>query len=171
MVGDTGAVILNQTPFYGESGGQVGDTGTIERRRSSLRVTDTQKKAGGLFVHYGVLKSGTLQVGTALTLVVDHDRRSAIRKIIRLRICCTRRYAEILGDHVAQREASRPRSAALDFSYPKAISANEIDLVENLANGIVEQNTQVDTDLMAVKTTLSSPGLARCSARNTDRSK
>ena len=77
--GETGAIVLNQTPFYAESGGQVGDTGVLSGEGVRFRVTDTQKKAGDLFVHLGTVEQGTLKLGTALQLDVDHARRSAIR--------------------------------------------------------------------------------------------
>src|SRR5262249_35936098 len=78
--GESGAVVLNQTPFYGESGGQVGDTGLMIGEGVRFRVTDTQKKAGDVFVHSGTVETGTLKVGAALALEVDHARRSAIRR-------------------------------------------------------------------------------------------
>ncbi len=70
--GETGSIVLNQTPFYAESGGQVGDTGLMTGEGVKFRVTDTQKKAGDLFVHLGTVEQGTLKVGTALQLEVDH---------------------------------------------------------------------------------------------------
>src|ERR1700690_2537194 len=73
--GETGAVVLNQTPFYGESGGQVGDTGVMTTDGVRFRVTDTQKKAGDLFVHLGTVEQGTVRPGAALLLEVDHVRR------------------------------------------------------------------------------------------------
>ena len=90
--GESGAIVLNQTPFYAESGGQVGDTGVLTGEGVKFRVTDTQKKAGDLFVHVGTVEQGTLKVGTPLQLEVDHGSagpRSA--RITRRRICCTRR--------------------------------------------------------------------------------
>src|ERR1019366_4951248 len=74
--GEAGAVVLNQTPFYAESGGQVGDTGMMTGDGVRFRVTDTQKKAGDLFVHSGVVEEGSLKPGLPLTLAVDHARRS-----------------------------------------------------------------------------------------------
>jgi len=151
MVGDSGAVILNQTPFYGESGGQVGDTGRLTAEGIRFRVTDTQKKAGDLIVHTGVVESGTLHVGAELSLDVDHARRSAIRKNHSATHLLHEALRQILGDHVAQKGSLvAPDRLRFDFSHPKAMSANEIDLVEDLANGIVEQNSPVNTDLMAV---------------------
>src|SRR5690606_35084968 len=78
--GDEGAVVLNQTPFYGESGGQIGDTGVLEAEGVRFRVTDTQKKAGDLIVHFGKVEAGKLEAGQALSLKVDHARRSRIRR-------------------------------------------------------------------------------------------
>src|SRR5450432_4686123 len=77
--GETGAIVLNQTPFYAESGGQVGDTGMMTSEGVKFRVTDTQKKAGDLFVHLGTVDQGTVKPGTALVLEVDHIRRTSIR--------------------------------------------------------------------------------------------
>src|ERR1700728_3331200 len=77
--GESGAIVLNQTPFYGESGGQVGDTGVMIGEGVRFRVTDTQKKAGDLFVHLGTVEQGTLKAGAALQLDVDHSRRASIR--------------------------------------------------------------------------------------------
>ncbi len=74
--GESGAVVLNQSPFYAESGGQVGDTGVMTADGVRFRVTDTAKKAGDVFVHTGVVEEGTLKSGQALALAVDHDRRS-----------------------------------------------------------------------------------------------
>src|SRR5579864_9150841 len=75
--GESGAVVLNQTPFYGESGGQVGDTGVLVGEGVRFRVTDTQKKGGDLFVHLGKVEQGTLKPGATLSLEVDHSRRTA----------------------------------------------------------------------------------------------
>src|SRR5581483_12402508 len=78
--GETGTVVLNQTPFYGESGGQVGDTGVMTGDGVRFRVIDTQKHAGDLFVHSGTVEEGNLKAGVALALEVDHARRGAIRQ-------------------------------------------------------------------------------------------
>src|SRR5262249_25580931 len=77
--GEAGDVVLNQPPFYGESGGQVGDTGVMTGDGVRFRVTDTQKRAGDVFVHSGVVEDGTLKPGRPLTLEVDRTRRTAIR--------------------------------------------------------------------------------------------
>jgi len=91
--GETGAIVCNQTPFYGESGGQVGDTGVIRTAQASFKVTDTQKKADGLFIHFGHVAQGAFAVGDAVEMVVDGRRRSAIRPIIPRPISFMRRCA------------------------------------------------------------------------------
>ena len=100
--GEIGAVIVNQTPFYGESGGQVGDTGVMSADGVRFRVTDTQKKAGDLFVHSGTVEEGTLKAGAALSLDVDHDRRSAIRRNHSATHLMHSALRKVLGTHVTQ---------------------------------------------------------------------
>jgi len=149
--GDTGIVIVNQTPFYGESGGQVGDTGTISGDGVTFRVTDTQKKAGDLFVHLGVVEEGALKPGQALQLVVDHDRRSAIRANHSATHLLHEALRQVLGDHVAQKGSLvAPERLRFDFSHPKPMTAEEIEKVEDLANDFVIQNSPVTTRLMAI---------------------
>jgi len=149
--GDTGIVIVNQTPFYGESGGQVGDTGTITGDGVTFRVTDTQKKAGDLFVHLGVVEEGALKPGQALQLVVDHDRRSAIRANHSATHLLHEALRQVLGDHVAQKGSLvAPERLRFDFSHPKPMTAEEIEKVEDLANDFVIQNSPVTTRLMAI---------------------
>src|SRR6201995_2221348 len=101
--GETGAIVMNQTPFYAESGGQVGDTGVMTGEGVRFRVTDTQKKAGDLFVHLGTVELGTLKPGTALALEVDHARRSSTRAKHSATHLLHEALRQVLGDHIAQR--------------------------------------------------------------------
>jgi alanyl-tRNA synthetase len=156
-VGETGAVIVNQTPFYGESGGQVGDTGLMRGDGVRFTVTDTQKKATDVFVHSGVVEGGTLKVGAALTLDVDHARRSAIRRNHSATHILHEALRQVLGDHVAQKGSLvAPDRLRFDFSHPKPMTAQEIEQVEDIANDIVLQNTPVTTRLMAVDDAIAS---------------
>ncbi|MDB5601388.1 MAG: alanine--tRNA ligase, partial [Xanthobacteraceae bacterium] len=149
--GDTGAVILNQTPFYAESGGQVGDTGVISADGVRFRVTDTQKKAGDLFVHSGTLEEGTLKPGVALLLEVDHARRSAIRSNHSATHLLHEALRLVLGDHVAQKGSLvSPDRLRFDISHPKPVTDEELTKVEDIANAILLQNAPVTTRLMAV---------------------
>src|SRR3984957_4907722 len=155
--GESGAVVLNQTPFYGESGGQVGDTGLMTADGVRFRVTDTQKKAGDLFVHSGVVEEGALKPGLALALEVDGRRRGAIRANHSATHLLHEALRQVLGDHVAQKGSLvAPERLRFDFSHPKPMSAEEIERVEDIANDIVLQNAPVTTRLMAVDDAIAS---------------
>jgi alanyl-tRNA synthetase len=148
--GESGAVVVNQTPFYGESGGQVGDLGEIRRDGLRATVTDTQKKAGDLFAHLVKIAEGTLKVGDPVLLEVDHARRSAIRQNHSATHLLHEALRQVLGDHVAQKGSLvAPDRLRFDFSHPKPISADELERVEDIANDIVLQNSPVTTRLMA----------------------
>jgi len=149
--GESGAIVLNQTPFYGESGGQVGDTGVLNADGIRFKVTDTQKKAGDLFVHLGTLEQGTLKGGTALQLEVDHGRRGAIRSNHSATHLLHEALRQVLGDHIAQRGSMvSPDRLRFDFAHPKPISAEELARVEDIANDVVLENAEVTTRLMAL---------------------
>jgi alanyl-tRNA synthetase len=149
--GDTGAIVLNQTPFYAESGGQVGDTGVITGEGVTFRVTETQKRAGDLFVHVGTLEQGTLKVGAALALDVDHTRRSSIRANHSATHLLHEALRQVLGDHIAQRGSLvAPDRLRFDFVHQKPITAEELRRVEDIANNVVLENHAVTTRLMAV---------------------
>jgi alanyl-tRNA synthetase len=155
--GDSGAVVLNQTPFYAESGGQVGDTGVMITDGVRFRVTDTQKKAGDLFVHVGTVEAGTVKRGQPLALEVDHARRSAIRQNHSATHLLHEALRQVLGDHVAQKGSLvAPDRLRFDFSHPKPMSAEEIERVEDIANDVVLQNSPVATRLMAVDDAIAS---------------
>jgi alanyl-tRNA synthetase len=148
--GENGVVVLNQTPFYGESGGQTGDTGVMIADGVRFRVADTQKYAGDLFAHAGTLEEGTLKVGAALALDVDHGRRSAIRKNHSATHLLHEALRQVLGDHVAQKGSLvAPDRLRFDFSHPKPMSIEEIERVEDIANDVVSQNSPVTTRVMA----------------------
>jgi alanyl-tRNA synthetase len=149
--GEEGAVVLNQTPFYGESGGQVGDTGMLIGDKVKFRVTDTQKKAGDLFVHYGKVEEGTLEPGKALELKVDHARRSDIRRNHSATHLLHEALRQVLGDHVAQKGSLvAPDRLRFDFSHPKPITPEEMARIEDMANEYVLQNSAVTTRVMAL---------------------
>ncbi|NNM71649.1 alanine--tRNA ligase [Enterovirga aerilata] len=149
--GETGLVVVNQTPFYGQSGGQVGDTGQIRAAGLLVQVADTERKLGDVFVHHAAVEEGTLRVGAAVELHVDSRRRSAIRGHHSATHLLHEALRRVLGDHVAQKgslvEAERLR---FDFSHPKPMTEAEIREVEDIANRLVLQNEPVVTRLMAV---------------------
>jgi alanyl-tRNA synthetase len=149
--GDSGAIVLNQTPFYAESGGQIGDTGLMTGEGVRFRVTDTQKKAGDLFVHLGTVEQGTLKAGTALLLEVDHARRTSIRAHHSATHILHEALRQVLGDHIAQRGSLvAPDRLRFDFVHQKPISPDELSRIEDIANAVVLENDEVTTRLMAV---------------------
>jgi alanyl-tRNA synthetase len=149
--GETGLLVVNQTPFYGESGGQVGDAGTVQGDGARADVTTTEKKLGDLFVHHVLVRDGGLKVGQALELLVDEERRGAIQANHSATHLLHEALRQVLGDHVAQKgslvSADRLR---FDFSHPKPVTDEEAKRVEDIANRVLLQNQPVVTKLMAV---------------------
>ena len=149
--GETGLVVVNQTPFYGESGGQVGDTGALLGAGLKARVTATEKKLGDLFVHHVTVDEGTIAPGVAVELKVDHARRTSIRGHHSATHLLHEALRRVLGDHVAQKGSMvGPDRLRFDFSHPKPISPDELATIEEMANRLVLQNEPVVTKLMAV---------------------
>jgi alanyl-tRNA synthetase len=161
-VGERGAVIVNQTPFYGESGGQVGDRGLITGPSGArFKVEDTQKKLHGLFLHFGALEVGTLKVGEVVDLEVDHARRTATRANHSATHLLHEALRETLGTHVAQKGSLvEPGRLRFDFSHPRPMTAAEIAAVEDLANTVVLQNSAVETHLMGPDEAIAKGALA-----------
>ena len=149
--GEKGVVILNQTPFYAESGGQVGDVGVMESPTVNVKVTDVKKKVGDVFAHEVEVVKGELTVGAALQLEVDDATRTAIRSNHSATHLLHEALRLVLGDHVAQKgslvSADRLR---FDFAHPKAIAPDELASVEDIANRVVQENTPVITRLMGI---------------------
>ncbi|MDH7789689.1 alanine--tRNA ligase [Ochrobactrum sp. AN78] len=159
--GETVSVIVNQTPFYGESGGQQGDTGTISGEGFAITIKDTQKKGEGVFVHTGQVTKGSAKVGDAVELKVDAVRRTRIRSNHSATHLLHEALRETLGSHVAQKGSLvAPDRLRFDFSHPKPISAEELTAVENLANEIILQNAPVSTRLMAVDDAIAEGAMA-----------
>ena len=150
--GEQGAIIVNQTPFYGESGGQTGDMGVIKTADGAVfRVTDTLKRVSDLFVHLGVVESGAVKTGDAVALNVDNVRRSGNRQHHSATHLLHEALRTKLGTHVAQKGSQvDPDRLRFDFSHTKPMSDDEIAFVEAMANDIVLQNGAVNTRLMAV---------------------
>jgi alanyl-tRNA synthetase len=149
--GEEGIVVVNQTPFYAESGGQVGDTGVIHTDKVRFQVTGTDKRVGDLFVHFGRVEAGVLERDLAVELEVDHQRRRSIRANHSATHLLHEALRQVLGDHVAQKGSLvAPDRLRFDFAHPKSIDDAEILKVEDLANAAILENTPVMTRLMAV---------------------
>ncbi|HET9069633.1 MAG TPA: alanine--tRNA ligase [Amaricoccus sp.] len=141
-------LVLNQTPFYAEQGGQVGDTGVLRTDKGRVRISDARKKAG-VFVHVGRVEEGEIVRGAAAELVVDHERRSAIRANHSATHLLHEALRRELGEHVAQRGSLvAPDRLRFDFAHPKAMTAEEQARVEREVNAFVRQNAAVETRVM-----------------------
>lgn len=159
--GESVQIVVNQTPFYGESGGQMGDTGVISTDAGRFVVTDTQKKGEGLFVHIGQIEKGSLKVNDAVQLNVDHARRSRLRSNHSATHLLHEALREVLGTHVAQKGSLvAPERLRFDVSHPKPMTAEELQVVEDMANEIVLQNSTVTTRLMSVDDAIAEGAMA-----------
>ncbi len=158
--GESGEVILNQTPFYPESGGQVWDTGLMRRVSDGAVIADVlavHKQAGDLIVHNVRIKNHGLKVGDSLRLDVDTGRRADVRRNHSATHLLHEALRQVLGDHVAQKGSLvAPDRLRFDFSHPKPITPEEIARVEDIANDVMLQNAPVITRLMAVDDAIAS---------------
>ncbi len=146
------SIIVNQTPFYGESGGQTGDRGVMKTASGArLKITDTQKRLGDLFVHIAVVEDGKIALHDAVEMQVDHDRRCGNRIHHSATHLVHEALRQVLGNHVVQKGSLvEPGRFRFDFAHPKALSEKELAHVENIANQVVLQNDEVSTHLMSV---------------------
>ena len=141
-------VILNQTPFYAESGGQVGDAGILRTDAGTVTVTDT-KKVEGLFIHIGTVTDGQIAKGQGAELSVDAARRGTIQANHSVTHLLNEALRNVLGDHIAQRGSlNAPDRLRFDFSHTAALSADDIQTVEREVNAIIRQNGAVETRIM-----------------------
>ncbi|WP_108484125.1 alanine--tRNA ligase [Oceaniglobus ichthyenteri] len=146
--GQTVQIVVNQTPFYAESGGQVGDSGTLTTAEGRARITDTRKSVG-VFIHFAEITEGVVKTGAGAVLSVDHDRRSLIRANHSATHLLNEALREVLGDHVAQRGSlNAPDRLRFDFSHNKALTLDEIAEIETRVNNFVRQNAAVTTRIM-----------------------
>jgi len=158
---DAGIIITNQTPFYGESGGQVGDTGIISNENFQFDVIDVQKKLGDIFVHYGKVKKGSVKINDSIELKIDTDRRDNIRAYHSATHLLHESLRRVLGKHVTQKgslvESQRLR---FDFSHMKPISPAEIVKIEAQVNSMIENQSEVKTRIMTPKEAVNNGALA-----------
>ena len=146
---DEGMIIVNQTPFYGESGGQVGDTGEITTNDFRFEVTDVQKKIGDLFVHYGKVTKGSVKLSDNVELKINVERRNNTRAYHSATHLLHESLRRVLGKHVTQKGSLvEPSRLRFDFSHMKPIVNEEIDQIENFVNKMVSRKTDVRTRLM-----------------------
>ena len=159
--GDEGLIIVNQTPFYGESGGQVGDTGEIIKDDFKFIVSDVQKKLGDLFVHYGKVLSGSIKLDQDVEMKINTNRRNNTRAYHSATHLLHESLRRVLGDHVTQKGSLvEPERLRFDFSHMKPISNEEIDKIEEHVNNMVKKNSDVKTRIMTPKEAVNNGALA-----------
>ena len=150
--GDEGIIILNQTPFYGESGGQVGDSGTIKSGENIFEVNDVQKKLGNLFVHYGKMRKGSLKINENVELKINVEKRNNVRAYHSATHLLHESLRRILGTHVTQKGSLvAPDRLRFDFSHMKPISSDELEKIDNSVNEVVQKKSEVITRIMTPK--------------------
>jgi len=159
--GDEAMMILNQTPFYGESGGQIGDAGVVVSGDFKFKVDDVQKKLGDLFVHYGKVESGSIKLNDNVEMKIDVERRENIRAYHSATHLLHESLRRVLGTHVTQKGSLvAPNRLRFDFSHMKPISNDEISKIENFVNKMVQTKSDVKTRLMTPKEAVDNGALA-----------
>jgi alanyl-tRNA synthetase len=160
--GMSGAIIVNQTPFYAESGGQTGDHGVIKSADGGVfKVTETQKRLGDLVVHLGHVEKGSFKLGLAVELQVDHMRRGGNRMHHSATHLLHEALRRVLGSHVAQKGSLvEPGRLRFDFSHTKGMSHDELAQTEAIANEFILQNDAVTTRLMSVDAAIAEGAMA-----------
>ena len=158
--GEEGAIVLSITPFYAESGGQIGDTGILAEQGRIFRVDDTQK-SGNANVHFGAVEQGTFKLGDSVDAIVDADRRQAIvlnHSGTHLMHAALRK---VLGEHVTQKGSLvAPDRLRFDFSHYEAVTAEQLQAIEDLVNDEIRANRPADIKLMCYDDAMSSGAMA-----------
>ena len=158
--GDEGAVVLAATPFYAESGGQIGDKGILVEDGKLFRVDDTQK-SGDANVHFGTVEQGTLKVGDSIEAVVDAERRQAIRLNHTATHLMHAALRNVLGDHVTQKGSLvAPERLRFDFSHYEGVTPEQLQEIEDLVNAEIRKNVAADTNLMTYDDAIASGAMA-----------
>jgi alanyl-tRNA synthetase len=150
--GQQGSVILNETPFYAESGGQVGDTGRIVSADASLKVSDTYSPLQGLIIHKVTVEKGSIKVGDEVVATVDAEKRDATRRNHTATHLVHAALKEVLGGHVKQAgSVVAPNYLRFDFTHYQPMTEDEIREIELLVNRYILENHPVNTSLMAIE--------------------
>ena len=168
--GDEGLVVLDHTPFYAESGGQIGDAGWLRADGLEFEVRDTQKQGEGIFVHIGTLNQGRLRRGARVLVQVDPAKRQATalhHSATHLLHAALRR---VLGPHVAQKGSLvDPQRLRFDFSHFEPVSAEQLETIERLVNAQIRGNVAVETEIMAPEEAVAAGAMALFGEKYGDR--
>ena len=160
-VGSNVEIITNQTPFYGESGGQVGDQGVIFNSNCKINISDTQKKMGDLFVHYGKVEKGSIAINHTVNLEIDVFKRNNSKANHSATHLLHESLRRTLGKHVTQKGSLvSPERLRFDFSHNKPIEKDEISKINKIVNEVVDRSSEVQTRIMTPKEAVSMGALA-----------
>jgi len=160
-IGDEVEIVTNQTPFYAESGGQVGDQGVIYSNDCKVVIQDTQKKMGDLYVHFGKVNKGFLKINQSVNLEIDVSRRNNVRAYHSATHLLHEALRRTLGKHVAQKGSLvSPEKLRFDFSHNKPVEKNEIEKIERYVNDMVNTAVDVKTRIMTPKEAVEKGALA-----------
>ena len=161
QAGDQGIVVLEHTPFYGESGGQVGDRGVLRKQGGVFRVLDTRKQGEGAIIHVGELTQGAIAVGDRLEALVDHERRAATRLNHSATHLMHAALREVLGEHVQQKGSLvDPDRLRFDFSHFQPLTPEELQRIENRVNAQIRANAAVETRVMPIDQAMEAGAMA-----------
>ncbi len=159
--GEKGIVVLEQTPFYGESGGQVGDSGVLEAEGMQCRVEDTQKQGDGVHTHVGTIEEGRIAVDDIVSARVDVARRNATRLNHSATHLLHGALRAVLGEHVTQKGSLvAPEKLRFDFSHYEPVTGEQLQEIEDIVNGEIRSNVAADTDLMSYDDAIESGAMA-----------
>ncbi len=159
--GDEVEIVTNQTPFYAESGGQVGDHGLIYSKDCKIFIKDTQKKLGDIHVHFGKIEKGSLKINQSVNLEIDINRRNNARAYHSATHLLHEALRRTLGKHVTQKGSLvSPEKLRFDFSHNKPIEKEEIKKIENYVNTMVDTEADVKTRIMTPKEAVEKGALA-----------
>jgi len=160
-IGDEVEIVTNQTPFYAESGGQVGDQGIIYSNDCRINIKDTQKKMGDLHVHIGKVEKGSLKINQSVNLEINTDRRNNARAYHSATHLLHEALRRTLGKHVAQKGSLvSPEKLRFDFSHNKPIEKKEIEKIEKYVNEMIDTFSDVKTRIMTPKEAVDKGALA-----------
>jgi alanyl-tRNA synthetase len=167
--GDEGVVVLSVTPFYAESGGQIGDAGILAETGKLFHVVDAQK-SGDAILHYGAVEDGELRVGDTVDAIVDADRRQAIRLNHSATHLMHAALRQVLGEHVQQKGSLvAPDRLRFDFSHYEGVSPEQIAEIEDLVNAEIRANVAADTQLMSYDDAMQSGAMALFGEKYSDK--
>jgi alanyl-tRNA synthetase len=159
--GEEGLIVLDETPFYAEAGGQVGDTGTLFNQNAQVKVFDTFAPVAGIVLHKSKIEKGSIKVGDEMTAMVDAEKRDATRRNHTATHLLHAALREVLGTHVKQAgSVVAPNYLRFDFSHYQPISDEEIKEIEDLVNREILKNDAVNTDLKSVEEAMQSGAMA-----------